>query len=353
MLATTARQVKNQTVYRFSPLSSFKPRRNYPRMGDKLKPRRNYPRIADKQNYPRMGGVMALLFFIGSCSGRELVVLGSQGPATFTFGTPKEVTELSSGEDTGNPTLTADKLEIFLTRSDGAERLIWHATRSSPNQRFDSPTKLSELHESGSEDTSPAISANGLTLWFGSNRDGGKGDMDIWVSTRVNPKLPWGPPVNLVAINSKAKDIPRPLGQYDSIMPMSSDRVRAGMYQIYFAARLREKEFANPKLLSDLTPLDLSHADAFLTHDGLTLFYSQGPHNGRKDLYVAYRKSLEAPFAQAKPLEMINSPLDEFDPWLSMDGKELYFSSNRSGRSLIYVAPVARTSSPRDAQSTN
>jgi peptidoglycan-associated lipoprotein len=289
-------------------------------------------------------------------------VLGNQAPQVYeapqpyVFGVPREVSELSDKEDTGNPTLTADKLEIFLTRMDGSARLIWYATRSSPDQPFNTPTKLSITE---ADDTSPAISGDGLTLWFGSNRDGGKGDMDIWVSTRADRSSPWTAPVNLEALNTKSKDIPRPLGQYDSIMPMSSDRIRSGMYQIYFATHWGPKDFASPTLVAELPPANLSHADAFLTHDGLTLFYSQGPPSKRMDLYVAYRKSLSDSFAQFVPLESINTAkFDDLDPWFSADGKELYFSSDRSGRSLIYVSSVSRVapsdpSNPSDASVGN
>src|SRR5262249_6636817 len=43
----------------------------------------------------------------------------------------------------------------------------------------------------------PAISKDGLSLYFTSGRTGGFGDLDIWVSQRASPEAPWGSPMNL------------------------------------------------------------------------------------------------------------------------------------------------------------
>src|SRR3989442_6475987 len=50
----------------------------------------------------------------------------------------------------------------------------------------------SVLRENG-----PAISRDGLSLYFGSFREGGFGGSDIWVSHRPSVDDSWGPPVNL------------------------------------------------------------------------------------------------------------------------------------------------------------
>jgi hypothetical protein len=46
-------------------------------------------------------------------------------------------------------------------------------------------------------DEGPAVSKNGLSLFFGSNRLGGSGGVDIWVSQRASLDDAWGPPINL------------------------------------------------------------------------------------------------------------------------------------------------------------
>ncbi|NIO09469.1 MAG: hypothetical protein GTO40_16280, partial [Deltaproteobacteria bacterium] len=46
-------------------------------------------------------------------------------------------------------------------------------------------------------DSDAYVSDDGLLLYFGSNRPGGSGDWDMWVTTRETAQDPWGEPVNL------------------------------------------------------------------------------------------------------------------------------------------------------------
>ncbi|NYZ76855.1 PD40 domain-containing protein [Candidatus Micrarchaeota archaeon] len=48
------------------------------------------------------------------------------------------------------------------------------------------------------------ISNDGSELYFHSNRTGGKGGLDIWVSKKVNGE--WGEPVNVEAVNTERND---------------------------------------------------------------------------------------------------------------------------------------------------
>ncbi|MGB2901018.1 MAG: hypothetical protein WBB89_17290, partial [Candidatus Acidiferrum sp.] len=46
-------------------------------------------------------------------------------------------------------------------------------------------------------DFNPLISRDGLSLYFSSDRPGGFGGFDIWVSQRLSVNDPWGEPQNL------------------------------------------------------------------------------------------------------------------------------------------------------------
>jgi hypothetical protein len=143
------------------------------------------------------------------------------------------------------------------------------------------------------------------------------------------------------ALTSSAKDIPRPLGQHARVMPMASDRDTPGYYQILFATRDdASADFMEPEPVPELVFPEQSTVDGFLSEDGLTLFYVTGPEFGAADLYVASRRSTDDPFEHDTPLDDLNTPNDERDPWLSADGRLLYFSSDRSGHYDIYVAEV-------------
>ena len=270
-------------------------------------------------------------------------MLGDRDPARWRFETPVLVTELSADAKTDNPTLTADRLEIFFTSErSGGPADIYVATRARRTEPFDAPERVPQLSAPGIE-TSPAVAADGLTIWFATDRPGGQGDLDIWLATRAARDREWSAPENAAALNSSAKDIPRPPGQRARVMPMASDRDMPGYYQIHFAQRSDPSApFEEPARVPELSFPDESTVDGFLTDDGLTLFYVTGPSFGPADLYVASRRSVDEPFEHLAPLDELNTASDERDPWLSADERELYFASDRSGRYQIYVAAARR-----------
>jgi hypothetical protein len=287
--------------------------------------------------------VLALPLLAAGCAG-AVVTLGDRDPPRYHFGAPELVVELSAAAaKTDNPSLTSDLREIFFTSErSGGPAEIWTAIRPDPSRAFAAPELVSPLNSQGVE-TSPIVSADGLTMWLGSDRAGGLGDLDIWVSTRSSRSASWSKPENLVALNSIAKDIPRPPGQHGLVMPLGSDRDERGFYAIYFATRPAvARPFTSPELVKELASRTASAVDAFLTDDGTALFFVSGPAFGPADLYVSARRSIEDPFGEPVALTDLNTANDERDPWLSEDGKQLYFSSDRSGHYEIYVASVRR-----------
>jgi len=88
-----------------------------------------------------------------------------------------------------------------------------HADNGCHQHRFDEfsewskPVNLGPVVNSDASDNWPAISPNGLSLYFASNRFGGFGLQDLWVTHRTKPDGPWGPPRNLGPnINTQFRD---------------------------------------------------------------------------------------------------------------------------------------------------
>jgi len=279
----------------------------------------------------------------GGC-GKTVLQVGPP-PSSYQFGTPRVLSELDTSYANQNPTLTADLLEMVFTSgraSDSAD--VWTARRTSAQAPFDAPSIVAEVSTSAFE-TSPAISLDGLTLYFGSDRSGGLGEVDIWQVTRPDRNSGWVDLQNVTALNSSAKDIPRPLGQHDLAMPLGSQRDSDAGYQTFLAVRPAVTQpFGVPAMLAGLASGQDAVADGFLTGDGLTLFYSVTPPGASPDLYVATRASTGDAFSQPLPLTQLNTPSEERDPWLSPDGSTFFFSSNRDGSLQIYqVAVTQRT----------
>ena len=88
---------------------------------------------------------------------------------------------------------------------------------------FGTPTNLGPTVNSSASESSPSISADGLALYFSSNRPGGSGGTDLWVTTRATTDDDWEEPVNLgPGINSIWSD--------------TGTSVTADMSVLYFAS---------------------------------------------------------------------------------------------------------------------
>ena len=312
--------------------------------------------------------LIALAICSASCTAGKTVSLGHEMPVPYHFDTPVLVPELASPSRTDNPTLTGDLLEIYFTTDRvSGNGDVWFATRATATAPFGTPAPVTAVNGDSFE-TSSAISTDGLTLWFGSDRAGGVGANDIWVTERATRASAWSTPLNVVALNSPADDIPRPPGEHALVMPMASTKatgtnpaVRRQLPDLPGGtpdagravrgaggdpgARLRRPQHG--RRLPDRRRAD----DVLLVGAGGGAGRRGGVGGRRRqdgatrgvansDLFVAWRLSTSEPFSLSQPLDDLNTAADERDPWLSPDGKTLYFTSDRGGVLSIYTAAV-------------
>lgn len=81
------------------------------------------------------------------------------------------------------------------TGTDGLDQDIYVATMR-PDGTFGPATEITELSTAGI-DQMPNVSRDGLEMVFVSNRSGGFGGLDVYVTTRASIADEWSPPVNL------------------------------------------------------------------------------------------------------------------------------------------------------------
>jgi len=82
-----------------------------------------------------------------------------------------------------------------------------HQYRFDELSEWSKPVNLGSVVNSEASENWPAISPNGLSLYFASNRSGGFGLQDLWVTHRAKPDGRWGPPRNLgPKINTRFRD---------------------------------------------------------------------------------------------------------------------------------------------------
>ena len=105
------------------------------------------------------------------------------------FGPAQLVPELNTTLNDVRPNVRKDGLEIvFDSNRSGTFGLldIYTASRATTADQWSTPTNLGSLINSTGNDARPTLSRDGLTLLFGSNRAGGDGQSDIYISRREN-----------------------------------------------------------------------------------------------------------------------------------------------------------------------
>lgn len=257
------------------------------------------------------------------------------------FQAPERVTGLDPNRDLWAPSLSADALTLYLAASEegGAEQ-IFYATRSDRGSAFSPLIPVVGVNSDAAEGT-PLPSSDGLTLYFYSTREGGLGDRDLWFATRADVTGEFGDPSPLAGMNSSGIDHLPWLSADERVLFFVSTRAGGvGQSDVWGATRAsRTESFVSPVPLSSInTPADQGRA--VLSSDLLTLVFASAEATGlgSQDLWVDTRETLDAPFsaASARNLTELNSSGRDVDPSLSADDRELFFSSDRDGRSQIW-----------------
>jgi hypothetical protein len=202
---------------------------------------------------------------------------------------------------------------------------------------FGIPTNLGPSVNSSVFDAGPIISADGLELYFTSNRPGGSGSFDIWVTTRETVQDPWGEPVNLgPTINSSYMDANNGISADGLSLFFFSDRPGgSGSLDIWVITRTSISEtWGEPVNLGSPVNSSAAEGGPFISADGLSLFFeSDRPGGyGGNDIYVSTRPTTDDPWGEPVNLgPMVNSSAWDWYPSLSADCLSLFFTSLRSG----------------------
>ena len=176
-----------------------------------------------------------------------------------------------------------------------------------------------------------SISADGLTIYFWSDRPGGQREWDIWMSTRPTVADSWGAPIKLGApINSSAGDCTPHISADGLRLYFHSGRGGGyGSGDIYVAERASTSApFGEPDNLGSGVNSSADEDSPSVSPDGLTLYFhssrSGGP--GGPDLYMATRNSTSEPFGAAQIVANVNTPVVDWYPSISSDGLTLFLA---------------------------
>jgi Tol biopolymer transport system component len=226
---------------------------------------------------------------------------------------------------------------------------LWVSHRASADAPWGIPMNLGQAINTAANERSPALSRDGHYLFFATDRPGGFGALDIWVSWRPNSDddFGWEAPANLgAAINTASTDAgPSFFENDDAGVPqlyIASNRPGGpGALDIYLselAAGLFQPATLVPGLntgQTDLTP--------GIRFDGLEIIIASNRAGGvgAQDLWASTRATVDDPWSSPVNLgPAVNSTAGDNFPSLSADRESLFFNSARDGgfgESDIYV----------------
>jgi len=299
----------------------------------------------------------------------SIVLINGSVKADFTFGEPTNLPAYianSSSSSYYGDDLCVSACGRFLffgsTRPGGQGGYdIWSAARASVSDDWGTPVNLGATVNRSTDDTDPSISVDLLSLFFRSERSGGSGGSDLYVTTRATTEDPWSEPVNLgPTVNSTGND--------------SDPSISADGLSLYFSTwqgprpgglggddiwvttrKTADDTWSEPVNLGP--PINTASNDSkpCISSDGLALFFNSSHPGGftpsvfdNSDIYVSTRPSKDDPWREpvnlGPQINIASGGFGAYDPDVSSDGSTIYFGApcRRAGGNFydFWKAPI-------------
>ena len=213
------------------------------------------------------------------------------------------------------------------------------------NSEWSEPVNLGPVVNSSSNEQNATLARDGLSLYFSSNRPGGSGPLDIWVSQRTcadpnDPACAWQAPVNLGSpINSAGADFAPNLSRDGHLLFFASNR-GGGATDIFVSHRADPNDdfgWADPVPLgpgvntaaAEQAPMYLQNAE-----DGsANLYFNRGAlAQNQADIYVAAVTRDGETLGPAQLVVELSDPsANDAAVTIRADGREIMFWSPRFG----------------------
>lgn len=205
--------------------------------------------------------------------------------------------------------------------------------------QWSTPINLGSAVNTASTDAGPALSKDGLSLYFNSNRAGGFGDNDIWVSRRASVDALWSPAQNLgPAVNSSALEAVPALSRDGHWLFFNSNRTggygNIDLWASYRADTHDDFAWETPiNLGAGVNSPDFEAGASFFENDEggpPTLFFGSTRPGafGSFDIYQSALMS-DGMFGAASLVAELSSQNNDQRPSVRFDGLEVFLQSDR------------------------
>jgi Tol biopolymer transport system component len=250
---------------------------------------------------------------------------------------------INSSANDQNASLSRDGLSLYFVSNrpgglGGTD--LWVSRRACPQCPWETPRNLA-LVKSSVSDGGPNLSQNGRLLFFHSSRTGGHGQSDLWVSRRRDRRddLAWGVPVNLgPGVNTEINEFaPEYLesGEQDHVNLYFSRGETGALQDIYRASiAIHRRSDGEAELVIELSDPDANDAAATVRNGGRELLFwsTRAGGLGGADIWISTRRARHRSWSTPQNLgEPVNGPFDDQRPSRSTSGRTLLFDSDRPG----------------------
>ena len=198
--------------------------------------------------------------------------------------TPIEITAaLNAGEDCSSCSLNSDGTELFLYKIDNYDGNIYSS--NFVNGAWTPIKKLNKNINTKFYESHASVSSDGKKLYFTSNRDGGQGNLDIYVSERDGTG-DWGPATNLgAAINTPFNEDTPFITKNDSVLYFSSEgHSSMGGFDIFKSQKIGNA-WKTPTNIG--FPINTTDDDKFFqpVNNGQNAYYSMTTDYKKKEIF--------------------------------------------------------------------
>ncbi len=198
--------------------------------------------------------------------------------------TPVEITfDLNAGEDCSSCSLNKDGTELFLYKKDNFDGNIYSSRYV--NDKWTPITKLNKNINTKYYESHASVSSDGKKLYFTSNREGGQGGLDIYVSQK-DAAGEWGIAVNMGSVINTPYNEDNPfITDNDSILYFCSEgHYSTGGFD-NFKSRNLGTSWKTPQNLG--FPVNTTDDDKFFqpSNNGVNAFYSMKTDYKKKDIF--------------------------------------------------------------------
>jgi dipeptidyl aminopeptidase/acylaminoacyl peptidase len=253
------------------------------------------------------------------------------------WSTPVPITELNSDTGDDDPSLTSDLLEIYFgtKRLNQGDEDIFVAKRTATTQAWGTPALVANINTFSNE-TTGKVAADGLTIYFSSNR-ANVNDYQLYGSTRASRAVAF-PAAAVIGFSSTSTNEYSPSPRPDLKRLIFCAGPTVAQEGLWVSTRtLVTNVWGAPSLIAELDNAGSSECDPMEPND-LTVYFSSN-RTGDSDLYVARRTAPNQPYGAPTAVTELNTAgSNDRDPWVSADERLMIFSSSRGdGTDRLYM----------------